>query len=274
MMRPPQYDWAALATRGAKWRATRHMKWAAQGGMAELKVELDRAHRQLDALYYSLSHDLHSPLRTMQEMARILRDEHSQQLSPETAVFLGHLTQGTGKVVARVEGLAQFGRISRQPLSFRTVDIAELVRQLLADPDNKAETGHSDIVMGPLPDATGDAAQLRQLFSSLLDNAFKFSRGRPAPRIEIGGHRDGGLNAYFVADNGVGFDMKYAGKLFGLFQRMHAEAQFAGIGMGLAIARSIVERHGGTIRAEAVKDGGTTLHFTLPVANGSAQPAG
>lgn len=241
------------------------MKCAAHGGMAELKAELDRAHQQLDALCYSLSHDLNAPLRTMQEMARILRDEHSQHLSPETALFLGHLTQGTGKLAQRVEALAQFGRVSRQPLDCRRVDVSEQVRQLLADPDNQAGTGHIDV--GPLPEASGDAAQIHQLFSILLSNALKFSRGRPAPCIEIGGRRDSAWNSYFVADNGVGFDMNRAGRLFGLFQRMHPEAQFAGVGVGLAIARSIVERHGGTIRAEAVKDGGATFHFTLPAAS-------
>jgi light-regulated signal transduction histidine kinase (bacteriophytochrome) len=246
------------------------MTWAAQGGEPELKVELDRAHQQLDALYYSLSHDLYSPLRTMQEMARILLESHSQQIPPETGVFLKHLVQGTARVADRVDGLARFGRVSRQPLSFRRVDVADLVARLLADAEKKAETGHFSVVTGALPDATGDAGLLRELFSSLLSNAFNFSRQHPAPRIEIGGRGEADRNAYFVSDNGVGFDMKYAGKLFGLFQRMHAEAQFDGAGVGLAIARCVVERHGGTIRAEAAKDGGATFHFTLPAANAAA----
>ena len=241
---------------------------------AQLRVELDRANQQLDALYYSLSHDLHSPLRTMQEMARILRDEHSQHLPPDAGMFLGHLTLGTAKLATRVEGLARFGRVSRQPLTCRRVDIADLVRQLLAAADKNAETGHIDVITGDLPEAIGDPGLIQQLFSSLISNAFKFSRDCTAPRIEIGGHGESGRNAYFVADNGAGFDMKYAGKLFGLFQRMHAEAQFDGAGVELAIARCIVERHGGTIRAEAAKGRGATFHFTLPAVSASAPSGG
>ena len=242
------------------------MTWAAHRGEAGLEIELDRANQQLDALYYSLSHDLYSPMRTMQEMARILLEDHPQQLPPETEVFLKHVVQGTARLSARMEGLARFGRVSRQPLSFRRVDVEALVRQLLFDLDNKAETGHKPVVTSELPDANGDAEMLQQVFSTLISNAIKFSRGVAEPSIEIGGRSEGGWNAYFVADNGVGFDMKYAGKLFGLFQRMHAEAQFDGAGVGLAIARCIVERHGGTMRAEAAKDRGATIHFTLPAA--------
>ena len=258
------------AWRGAKRRAKKDMTGAAQGGETELKVELDRAHQQLDALYYSISHDVHSPLRTMQEMARILLEEHSQQIPSDTAGFLKHLLQGTTRVADRVEGLARFGRVTRQPLSFRKVDVASLVARLVSEADKKAETGHFSVVMGHLPDANGDTGLIRELFSSLLSNAFKFSRQHPAPRIEVGGRGEADRNAYFVSDNGVGFDMKYAGKLFGLFGRMHPEAQFEGAGVGLAIAQSVVERHGGTIRAEAAKDGGATFHFTLPAAIAAA----
>jgi light-regulated signal transduction histidine kinase (bacteriophytochrome) len=247
------------------------MTWAAQSGEAnELKSELDRANQQLDALYYSLSHDLHSPLRTMQEMARILLEEHSQSLPPETGVFLGHLAHGTTRLVDRVDALARFGRISRVPLSLRRVEVSGLVRQLHSEWNSKAETGHTTFVSGELPDAMGDAELVRLLFSSLISNAFKFSRHAAQPRIEMGGRSEAGWNTYFITDNGAGFDMKYAGKLFGLFQRMHAEARFEGAGVGLAIARRIVERHGGTIRAEAVPDRGATFHFTLPSTD--AQP--
>jgi light-regulated signal transduction histidine kinase (bacteriophytochrome) len=210
----------------------------------------------------------------MQEVARILAQEHSQHLPPDTAVLLKHLTQGTARLAERVEGLAQFGRVSRQSLSFRRVDVADLVRQWVAEADQTAETAHRVVVVGELPDAMGDAGLIRHLFSSLLANAIKFSRPDTALRIEIGGHREAGRNAYFVSDNGVGFDMKYAGKLFGLFQRMHGEAQFDGAGVGLAIARCVVERHGGTIRAEAVKDRGATFHFTLPAMSPDAPLAG
>ena len=250
------------------------MTWAAPGAEAELRSQLERAHQQLDALCYSLSHDLHSPLRTMQEMARILLEDFSQQTPADTQVFLTHLVQGTSRLADRVEGLARFGRISRQPPSFQRVDVAGLVAQLISDTNKSAGTGHIDFVIAELPDAIGDAAMLRQLFSTLLSNAIKFSRHSPAPRIEIGAHHEAGRNAYFVADNGAGFDMKYAARLFGLFQRMHPETQFEGAGVGLAIAQCIVERHGGTIRGEAAKEAGATFHFTLPAVGSGAEPGG
>jgi light-regulated signal transduction histidine kinase (bacteriophytochrome) len=145
--------------------------------------------------------------------------------------------------------------------------VGEVVLELRAVHGNEAT-----IVVGDLPDAHADAALVRQLFNHVLSNAFKFSRNAAEPRIEIGSGVSGpGQNLYFVMDNGAGFDMKYAGKLFGLFQRMHGEAQFEGTGAGLAIARRIVERHGGTIRVEAMKDQGAKFCFTLPSASAVAQ---
>jgi light-regulated signal transduction histidine kinase (bacteriophytochrome) len=150
------------------------------------------------------------------------------------------------------------------------VDVSRLVRETVTE----LRAAHGDkvaVMVGELPQARGDADLIRQLFVNLLSNAFKFTRNAPEPRIEIGSAVSGdGQTTYFVMDNGAGFDMKYAGKLFGLFQRMHGEAQFEGIGAGLAMARSIVERHGGTIRAEAMKDQGAKFIFTLPSASTGA----
>ncbi len=222
---------------------------------------------QLDAFRYTLSHDLLSPLRTLQEMARILEREHSQQLPPDASIFLTHFSQGTNKLADRVEALIQFVRLDAQPLNCHTVDVSRLVSSVLVE----LRAVHGDkaqVIVGELPDVRADADLVRQLFTALLSNAFKFSRNAREPRIEIGCAMSGaGQPTYFVMDNGAGFDMKYAGKLFGLFQRMHGEAQFEGTGAGLAIARRIVERHGGTIRAEAMKDRGAKLVFTLPAAS-------
>ena len=228
------------------------------------------ATQQLDAFRYTLSHDLLSPLRTLQEMARVLEREHARHLPPEASVFLGHFSQGTGKLADRVEALMRFARLSAQPLNCHRVDVARLASEAVS----ALRVTHGDqatVVIGELPDAQADAELVRLLLANLLSNAFKFSRNAATPRIEIGCVTSGiGQNAYFVVDNGAGFAMKYAGKLFGLFQRMHSEAQFEGTGAGLAIARCIVERHGGTIRVEAMKDQGAKFIFTLPSANTGA----
>ena len=234
-------------------------------------VALESAAQQFDAFRYTLSHDLLSPLRTLQEMARILEREHSQQLPPDASVFLTHFSEGTNKLTHRVDALIGLVKLTTQPLNCHRVDVSRLVREVVSE----LRAIHGDkatIVVGELPDAHADAALARELFFRLLSNAFKFSRHTAEPRIEIGSAVSGpGQNMYFVMDNGAGFDMKYAGKLFGLFQRMHGEAQFEGTGAGLAIARRIVERHGGTIRVEAMKDQGAKFCFTLPSASTVAQ---
>jgi light-regulated signal transduction histidine kinase (bacteriophytochrome) len=224
----------------------------------------DPGQQQFDAFRYTLSHDLLSPLRTLQEMARILEREHAQHLPPDASIFLSHFSQGTSKLADRVEALVSYVRVNAQPLNCHRVDVAHLVADVVKD--LRATYGdRATLIVGPLPDAHADAELARQLFTCLLSNAFKFSRNAPAPRIEIGGAQsDSGHNRYFVVDNGAGFDMKYAAKLFGLFQRMHGESQFEGTGAGLAIARRIVERHGGKMTADAIKDQGAQLSFTLP----------
>ena len=226
--------------------------------------------QQLDAFRYTLSHDLLSPLRTLQEMARVLERDHAVALPPDASIFLSHVTQGASKLGDRVEALIGLVRLNAQPLNCHRVDIAQVVNDVVTG--LRATYGDkATVVIGELPDAQADADLVRQLFASVLSNAFKFSRNIAAPRIEIGcAMSDGGQNAYFVVDNGAGFDMKYAGKLFGLFQRMHGEAQFEGTGAGLAIARGVVERHGGTIRVDANKDRGAKFIFTLPSASPGA----
>jgi light-regulated signal transduction histidine kinase (bacteriophytochrome) len=230
-------------------------------------LPVDAVQQQFDAFRYTLSHDLLSPLRTLQEMARILEQEHSQHLPPDASIFLTHFSQGTHKLAERVEALVRYVKVNAQPLDCHRVDVTDLVGPVVKD--LRATCGDkATVIVGALPDAHADADLVRQLFTCLLSNAFKFSRHVPEPRIEIGGaESDSGQNRYLVVDNGAGFDMKYAGRLFGLFQRMHGETQFEGTGAGLAIARRIVERHGGSIRAEAVKDQGAQFSFTLPTAS-------
>lgn len=246
------------------------MKTAAPDTVTPKTDVADPVQQQFDAFRYTLSHDLLSPLRTLQEMARILEREHAQHLPPDASIFLSHFSQGTNKLADRVEALVHYVRVNAQPLNCHRVDVTRLVGEVVKD----LRATHGDkatVIVGTLPDAHGDADLVRQLFTCLLSNAFKFSRNVPAPRIEIGGaESDSGHNLYFVMDNGAGFDMKYAGKLFGLFQRMHGEAQFEGTGAGLAIAKRIVERHGGTMKVDAMKDQGAQFSFTLSSASTGA----
>jgi light-regulated signal transduction histidine kinase (bacteriophytochrome) len=145
------------------------------------------------------------------------------------------------------------------------VSVQTLVEEILAERRRNSEDARPvNVVVGKLPETTGDTELIRQVFFNTISNAFKFTRHVEHPHIEIGGQRQENQSAYFVTDNGAGFDMKYAAKLFSLFQRLHSEAEFEGIGLSLALTKRIVERHGGRIWAEASKGSGASFHFTLP----------
>jgi light-regulated signal transduction histidine kinase (bacteriophytochrome) len=239
---------------------------AAATDAADTQIELKRLQDDLDSLNYIVAHDLHAPLRTMQEIGRLLLDTPDTSLPDDTRALLQHLAQGTAKLCARTEQLARFARVTRQPLKMQRVCAADLVSSITAQLVSREQNRHVDVVMGPLPDVMADLGLIREVFTHLISNAFKFTRPTATPRIEIGGAREPGHVTYHVRDNGVGFDMKYASRLFGLFQRLHSEAQFEGLGAGLAIARRIVERHGGALSAEATAHGGATFTFRLPAA--------
>jgi signal transduction histidine kinase len=226
--------------------------------------ELERAEKDFDMLDYAISHDLHAPLRTMQEMARILTEEHAKTAAGDAGVFLQHFVQATIKLNERIDGLVRFRKISRQSLTQRKVAVAEMINGLLAEQRADVAGQRVSVAVGELPDTFGDYDLIRQAFAAVLANAFKFVQEAQAPRITIGARREADQHVYFVADNGAGFDVKYAGRLFRLFQRLHNEAQFKGAGIGLALARRAIERHGGTMRAEARQGEGATFELTLP----------
>lgn len=233
--------------------------------------QVDGARRDFELIDYVISHDFLAPARTMQEMARILGEERADELPPDIATFLGHFTRATAALNARIEGLIRFRKISSQPLACRRVDITTLVQELVTAQRSSTQGERVTVSVSDLPEANGDRELLRQAFGAVIANAFKFVRQTPAPRVEIGAHRETGGNVFFIADNGVGFDMKYADRLFGLFQRLHSDPQLQGTGVELAVARRIVERHGGTMRAEAQKGVGATFEISLPrVADGAA----
>jgi light-regulated signal transduction histidine kinase (bacteriophytochrome) len=162
-----------------------------------------------------------------------------------------------------IDDLLTFSRLSRLPLTMQTVMTESLVRAILADMKAEYAGRQVDIQIGDLPPCEGDPALLKQVWVNLLSNALKYSRRREAAVIEIGCVKTGGVDAFFVRDNGTGFDMRYAGKLFGVFQRLHRAEDYEGTGVGLAIVQRIVHRHGGRVWAEAAVDRGATFHFTL-----------
>jgi light-regulated signal transduction histidine kinase (bacteriophytochrome) len=161
-----------------------------------------------------------------------------------------------------IDDLLKFSRLSRKDLETRGVDMNSLVHNVVEDLSRGRETV-PPIAIGDLPPAEGDLDLLRQVWTNLVDNAIKYSAKRGVPRVEISGASDGREVTYTVRDNGVGFDMAYADKLFGVFQRLHRQDEFEGTGVGLAIVQRVIHRHGGRIWAEAIPDQGATFHFTL-----------
>jgi signal transduction histidine kinase len=236
--------------------------------VADRTAELEAANRELDAFSYSVSHDLRSPLRHIQGFAEMLAKGLEGKLEGKQAHCMEVILASTRRMGTLIDNLLEFARLGRAELKAGPVDMDALVRECIGHlrPEAEARTVVWDI--RPLPRALGDASLLRQVVLNLLSNALKYTRNRPEARIEVGSaHAAGPEDAcYYVRDNGAGFDMKYADKLFGVFQRMHKESEFEGTGIGLANVRGIVRRHGGRVWAEAEPDKGATFHFTLPAA--------
>lgn len=230
----------------------------------QLREELARTKADLDQYGRMISHDFRAPVRTLEQMAKIVLTDCQQQLPPRSLSLLNHVVNGAAKLALRADVLSRVESLSHHPLHRQKVDVAALTSKTIdelrvAEPDRAIE-----IVIGELPEVEADFDLLRIVLQSLLSNAFKFTRKVEGARIEVNGWREPDRVTYSIKDNGAGFDPKYATRLFGFFQRMHSDDEFEGIGMGLALARRLVERHGGTIWAEAEKDRGAEFRFALP----------
>jgi light-regulated signal transduction histidine kinase (bacteriophytochrome) len=222
---------------------------------------LEAANKELESFSYSVSHDLRAPLRAVDGYARMLEEDYAARLDDEGRRLLGVVRQSSVRMGRLIDDLLAFSRLGRQQLAKLPVDMAELARDVVTELRNGAT---ASVELGALPGARADRALIRQVWINLVGNALKYSGKRPDARIEIGGRRDGGENVYWVRDNGVGFDMRYADKLFGVFQRLHRADEFDGTGVGLAIVQRVVARHGGRVWAEAKPGEGACFHFSLP----------
>lgn len=231
--------------------------------VAERTLDLETANRELEAFSYSVSHDLRAPLRAIDGFSSILLNEYSSSLDPRINILLGRIRTNAQKMGALIDAILNFSRTSRQPLSRQRIYPALIVQEILDELLPFLNEKKIGIHTGTLPPCEGDPALVKQVFYNLISNALKFSRTRGMPEIEIGSYRKDGKTVYFVKDNGIGFDMRYAGKLFSVFQRLHDEKEYEGTGIGLAIANRIVQRHGGKIWAEGQVDHGATFYFTL-----------
>jgi light-regulated signal transduction histidine kinase (bacteriophytochrome) len=241
-----------------------------QGLNADLAIraqQLETANRELESFSYSVSHDLRAPLRHIDGFASLLGKRAGDSLDAESRRYIATISKSAKRMGTLIDDLLAFSRIGRVPLSLESVNHDQLVADVIAN--GRYDTGDRAPIaweIGPLPQGVGDPAMVRQVWANLIENAVKYSSKSAAPRITIGAREDfdRGEQVFFVRDNGVGFDMAYADKLFGVFQRLHG-SEFDGTGIGLANVRRIVTRHGGRIWAEAQEGRGAVFYFSLPL---------
>lgn len=232
--------------------------------LQERTEQLADANRELESFSYSVSHDLQSPLRAIDGYSRMILRKHADCFDDEALTKFNVIRANTQLMSRLINDLLGFSRLGKAHLSFARLEMDVMIREvweeiLAANPDRRLK-----LAIGAIPPATGDRGLIRQVLANLLENAAKFTRQRPEALIEVSGDRKDSECIYAVRDNGVGFDMQYHDKMFGVFQRLHGSDEFEGTGVGLAIVQRIVHRHGGRVWAEGTIDEGACFYFTLP----------
>jgi light-regulated signal transduction histidine kinase (bacteriophytochrome) len=231
--------------------------------VVERTAELKATNEELEAFAYSISHDLRAPLRAINGFSSILKENYAPVLDDEGRDYLDKLKLGTLRMDGLITDLLMLSRLGREELSFQRLDIIEIAQKIFADLTKEEVDREFEFFSADCPSIEADKHLLEVLLTNLLANAIKFTRGRQPAEIEFGFQPPEDQPTFFIRDNGVGFDMAYADRLFSPFQRLHSEGEFEGTGIGLAIVRRIVQRHGGSVWIEAEPDKGTTVYFTL-----------
>jgi PAS domain S-box-containing protein len=230
----------------------------------ERTAQLEAANKEMEAFSYSVSHDLRAPLRAVDGFALILATEHAAQLDPEGLRMLQVVRNEGTRMGRLIDDLLAFSRMGRRLMRSTEIDMTALARTVFEESASRVSNRKVRLTMTSLLPTHGDASMIRQVLVNLLSNAIKYSQPREVAEIELGSRLEGNECIYWVKDNGVGFDPRYADKLFGVFQRLHSDAEFEGTGVGLALAQRIIHRHGGRVWAEGKVNEGASFYFTLP----------
>jgi light-regulated signal transduction histidine kinase (bacteriophytochrome) len=230
----------------------------------ERTAELEFANRELEAFTYSVSHDLKAPIRAIQGFSRMLLGEHAAQLDEEGLRLFNVIVTNTQIMANLINDLLALSRLGRHQIRKSSIDLSGLARQVFERLREQEPERDLQLTVQNLPQAWGDHSLINQVMMNLLGNAIKYTKVKKTAIIEVGGSIHGQETIYHVKDNGIGFDERYAGKLFGVFQRLHDGPEYEGTGVGLAIVQSIIHRHGGRVWAEGKVGEGATFYFSLP----------
>ena len=232
--------------------------------VVERTAQLEDANKELESFSYSVSHDLRAPLRAIDGFSNILLEEYAGKLDAEGRRLLDVVRDNAERMGRLIDDILKFSRAGRLEMNAFRIDMEAMAHTVLDEILMRSPNPKLVVEIGHLPATVGDSAMMHQVFVNLLSNAIKFTHGREDARIEVGSSAGEHETVYFVKDNGAGFDMQYVDKLFGVFQRLHIESEFEGTGIGLAIVKRIITRHGGRVWAEGKVDEGATIYFTLP----------
>jgi two-component system sensor kinase len=227
-------------------------------------LKLQAANKELEAFSYSVSHDLRAPLRAIDGYTRILVEDYEALLDAEGKRVCGVISAEARRMGQLIDDLLAFSRLGRKEMYSSNVDMKALAVSVLNELTKQDDRERIDFKIATLPSVSADASLMRQVWVNLLSNAIKFTSKKEQAVIEVGSKSDKDEFVYYVRDSGAGFDMEYANKLFGVFQRLHSESEFEGTGVGLAIVQRIIRRHGGHVWAEGEVDKGATFYFALP----------
>jgi signal transduction histidine kinase len=233
--------------------------------VAERTAQLEAANKELEAFAYSVSHDLRAPLRHIDGFLELLQKQMAGALDERSQHYMANITDAAKRMGVLIDDLLSFSQMGRSEMSKKSVNLGNLVQEIIQEFAPEMQNRSINWHIADLPTVTGDQAMLRVALVNLISNAFKFTRSRPQADIKIGSlPGQGAETIVFIRDNGVGFDMAYADKLFGVFQRLHRVDEFEGTGIGLANVRRIIQRHGGRVWAEGQVNQGATFYFSLP----------
>jgi two-component system sensor histidine kinase/response regulator len=257
----------ALHKHAADVRLRENERWLEQT-LQQRTAALEAANRELEAFNYSVAHDLRAPLRAIDSFSQLLTERHSQQLDSEALGYLNRVRSATTRMSQLIDALLSLAQVGRGQLQPIELDLTHLVQSVAnemaaANPDSNVA-----ITIAPKMRAYGDPRLIRIVVANLLENAWKFTGQRQRPAVEVGPCRNTTQPTFYVRDNGAGFDPTQASRLFGAFQRLHADREFPGTGIGLAIVQRVIARHGGSVWAESLPEQGATFYFTLPKKSG------